>query len=60
MSDAFAIFFCCLVTVLIVSTGAKEAVNRQWEKDLVQRGYAQYCPLDGEFAWNGECENEKN
>lgn len=24
----------------------------------IERGYALYCPTDGEFAWKGECEEE--
>lgn len=25
----------------------------------IERGYALYCPHDGEFAWKGECEEEE-
>lgn len=25
-------------------------------QDLIDRGYAQYCPDDGHFAWVGECD----
>lgn len=23
----------------------------------IQRGYALYCPTDGDFAWKGECDD---
>lgn len=59
MSEVFTIFFCCLVSGLIVAASAHITTNRQWEKGAIERGHAQYCPLDGEFAWNGECANEK-
>ena len=28
----------------------------QVKVDAVERGYALYCPLDGEWAWKGECD----
>lgn len=24
--------------------------------EAIERGYAQHCPLNGEWAWKGECE----
>lgn len=27
-----------------------------WQQTTVERGLAQYCPLNGEWAWKGECE----
>lgn len=27
-----------------------------WEEDIVGRGLALYCPQDGDWAWNGECD----
>lgn len=32
--------------------------NDQWEYNLIQRGLAQYCPDDGEFAFEGGCDND--
>jgi hypothetical protein len=32
--------------------------NNIWQKEAVGRGYALYCPNNGNFAWKGECENE--
>lgn len=28
----------------------------KFEADIIRRGYAQYCPTTGDFAWKGECE----
>jgi hypothetical protein len=28
----------------------------EFEKQAISRGYALYCPTNGDFAWNGECE----
>lgn len=28
-----------------------------WQAEAIERGYALYCPADGEFAWVGECED---
>jgi hypothetical protein len=30
--------------------------NAVWRSDLVTRGLAIYCPLDGNFAFIGECD----
>lgn len=26
-----------------------------YRKEAIERGYAQYCPLSGNWAWEGEC-----
>jgi hypothetical protein len=28
-----------------------------WQSQAIERGYALYCPLDGEFSWKGECKD---
>lgn len=30
--------------------------NGKWQQHLIERGLAIYCPLDGSFAFNGECD----
>jgi hypothetical protein len=30
-------------------------VNEGWRTDTVNRGLAIYCPIDGNWAWKGEC-----
>lgn len=27
-----------------------------WRAEAIERGYAQYCPDDGQWAWKGECD----
>jgi hypothetical protein len=27
-----------------------------WRTDMIERGYAEYCPKDGNFAFLGECD----
>ena len=27
----------------------------KWEQQAIYRGYASYCPMNGEWAWKGEC-----
>jgi hypothetical protein len=29
-----------------------------WKERLTDRGLALYCPLDGQWAWKGECSDE--
>jgi hypothetical protein len=31
-------------------------VDSSWERDMIGRGYAEYCPKSGEFAFIGECD----
>ena len=35
------------------------AASHHYEAQAIERGYALYCPKDGEFAWKGECDVEK-
>lgn len=30
--------------------------NSRWQSQDIERGYALYCPNNGNFAWIGECE----
>lgn len=32
--------------------------DRDWEAEMVNRGYAHYCRNSGEWAWKGECDEE--
>lgn len=58
MSYAFHLFMTaaltCLVLLATASWGYKEATSA-FEKGAIERGYAQYCPADGAWAWKGEC-----
>lgn len=29
--------------------------DKKTKQQAIERGYALYCPSDGEFAWKGEC-----
>ena len=29
-------------------------------RQAIERGYGLYCPVDGEFAWVGECKETNN
>lgn len=42
---------------LLVSgiTEWEETKEEVWIKAAIERGYGQYCPKDGAFAWKGEC-----
>lgn len=31
------------------------SIDLRYQEGSISRGYAQYCPLDGEWAWKGEC-----
>jgi hypothetical protein len=60
MSDDFAIIlavaaFACFTLGLGLTVGYGGA-SSVFEKGAIERGYAQYCPDDGAWAWKGECE----
>lgn len=31
--------------------------RHDWQRDTIERGLAQYCPNNGEWAWKGECDD---
>jgi hypothetical protein len=41
--------------ILGLSLGSSTEESR-WHKATIERGLAQYCPHDGEWAWKGECD----
>jgi hypothetical protein len=42
--------------VLIGLGAGSDGTKKDWKKLTVERGLALYCPKDGAWAWNGECE----
>lgn len=55
MNDIATIIFSILVAFTLgLFTGAL-AQKEAWRSELVKRDHAQYCPLDGSFAFIGEC-----
>lgn len=32
-----------------------ELQNARWRHEIIQRGYGLYCPVEGNFAFTGEC-----
>lgn len=40
----------------IAMLGVTRDANTRWHNEIISRGYAQYCPNNGEWAWKGECE----
>ena len=51
--------FVVIVALFILLSGAvnegKKVTDKDWIKAAIERGYGQYCPKDGAFAWKGEC-----
>ena len=46
-----------IVSIALVAVSVTMAINNnKWQKNVIERGYAQYCPTTGDFAWKGECE----
>ena len=51
----FGLFFIISISFIIgLSQGYKMKLQ------AIERGYAIYCPVDGEFAWVGECKETKD
>ncbi len=48
-------FFFGLLFVGLFMGGIIYLNEGRWESAAIERGYATYCPMDGEWAWKGEC-----
>ena len=48
-----------IVIVVAIFFGGQFYGNSLMQKEAVSRGYASYCPADGNFAWLGECGMEE-
>jgi hypothetical protein len=57
MKDEFA-FVVAFLALGAIAGGALSfgLTTELWRIDTVTRGLAIYCPLDGDWAWIGECE----
>lgn len=56
-----AVGFVTLVVFLIFLVLSNAAISGDvfaLKRQAIERGYALYCPADGEFAWKGECEQK--
>lgn len=57
MMDDVDIFWSGFAIGVIVGMLSGIAVHRSdWRSETIQRGLAIYCPADGDWAWNGECD----
>lgn len=50
--DALGPLTAALVLVLAIGW---YTTNKQWKNEAIDRGYALYCPISGDFAWKDEC-----
>ena len=55
-NEAFALFTFGLIAGVLLSALVTSAIlTSSYEASIVSHGYALYCPTDGQFAFNGEC-----
>jgi hypothetical protein len=53
------VYIIILIFIVVMSAGISSSIARDnWQKQTTERGLAIYCPLDGEWAWIGECSDE--
>ena len=52
---AFGVFF-GVTTFFLFVVAPHWTPSDFWHGQAIERGYGLYCPMDGEFAWRGECE----
>lgn len=43
--------------ILVTLFGTSLLLDRTYKLEAIERGYAQYCPNNGEWAWKGECKD---
>lgn len=54
--QAVSAFFVGHFIGMAIGVGLGMAETRaQYRTDAIERGYAAYCPSNGEWAWKGEC-----
>lgn len=52
---AGALIFGLLLGALIGFFAGGAGAGAFFKAEAIQRGYASYCPIDGRWAWKGEC-----
>ena len=55
MENFTAGFLLGLIVAAVLAEIILDVENTAWKQMSVQRGYASYCPMDGKWAWKGEC-----
>jgi hypothetical protein len=56
MEDEKVLFIVGFLLGLIISGVVCVSISqREWQRDMIERGYAHHCPIDGKFAFNDEC-----
>ena len=44
------------IIILWIGFALGHAATKEWYRtDAIERGYGLYCPVNGIFAWKGEC-----
>lgn len=57
MSEALNIVMSVmLIALFFMWVGDATNIHTQYRTEAIERGYAQYCPQNGSFAWVGECD----
>ena len=56
--DGLSLFAFCFVCLAIGAVIGAEIVRSEtvYQRELIERGLALYCPHNGQFAWKGECD----
>ena len=44
-----------VVLLLVLAVGNSDVISGM-RSEAIKRGYALYCPTDGEWRWTGECD----
>lgn len=56
-SDLIAVLsFCLFFTLLSAAYAGWEQVETL-QNQAIERGYALHCPITGDYAWKGECDD---
>lgn len=55
--ERFAFVAGLVLGILVILVLVASITKPMWRNEAVKRGYASYCPQNGEWAWKGECDN---
>ena len=54
-TEALFLIFVFMVGVSVGFSGTSVLLSHTFRGAAIERGYALYCPMNGKFAWVGEC-----
>lgn len=52
----YSILIGIFIGIVLIWLLMEPLVEKEWQKELIERDLGLYCPVDGKWAFKGECE----